>query len=224
MGEIETVLNQHPDIQTAVVLAQSDRLIAYLLLNSPKGLTPLRSASGAGEQGSKGEGEFSYFLSDKLPAYMIPSSYAILEELPLTPNGKIDRVALSKIDIIRQTAETAYQQPQTEVERAIVGIWQNVLGVEKVGLSDNFFDLGGQSLLMIRVHSQLKEKLAIDISLVDLFRYPTVASLAEYCSTNPSNGNSKSYIDPQLEDKQNREQIVAGVNRQKELRKRRRRG
>ncbi|MEM8828163.1 MAG: amino acid adenylation domain-containing protein [Cyanobacteria bacterium P01_G01_bin.19] len=217
LGEIETALNQHPDIQTAVVLAQSDRLITYLLVNTPP---YVRGARGDRNFASE---KIQSFLADKLPAYMIPSSYTILKELPLTPNGKIDRVALSKIDTIRQTVETAYQQPQTEVERAIAQIWQNVLEVDKVGLRDNFFDLGGQSLLMIRVHSQLKEKLAIDISLVDLFRYPTVASLAEHCTV-LSKSDRKSKIDPQLEDKQNREQIAAGVDRQKELRKRRRRG
>jgi len=109
---------------------------------------------------------------------MVPSQFVTLNALPLTPNGKVDRKALPKPDGSLQPEPLAL--PQTEVEKAIAALWQSVLNLEQVGLHDNFFDLGGHSLLMVRVHGQIQKQLAIEIPLVDLFRYPTVSSLAAH--------------------------------------------
>ncbi|MEL6931208.1 MAG: phosphopantetheine-binding protein, partial [Cyanobacteria bacterium J06600_6] len=138
----------------------------------------------------------------------------------LTPNGKIDRQALPKVDSIQSALNAVYKQPQSEIERAIAEIWQNVLQVDRVGLTDNFFDLGGQSLLMIRVHSLLKDKLAVDISLMDLFRYPTVASLAEYIKLAATGDRSNS--DLKIDNAINKNRVDAGKDRLMLRRKKRR--
>ena len=114
---------------------------------------------------------------------MVPSVFVILATFPLTPNGKVDRRALPAPESQRPTLEVAYVVPQTQLEQRIATIWQNVLQVDKVGLHDNFFELGGHSLLMAKVHSQLQtEGLAEAVSIVELFQYPTVHSLAGYLS------------------------------------------
>ncbi|MEB3357181.1 MAG: non-ribosomal peptide synthetase, partial [Synechococcales bacterium] len=168
LGEIETVLAQHPAVSQAVVALREDQptepqLIAYVVLN-PKSKI----------QNPK----FKEHLTQHFPAYMLPSQFMVLDALPLTPNGKVDRKALPKPDGSSQPEPLAL--PRTEVERAIATIWQTVLGLQQVGLHDNFFDLGGHSLLMVRVHSQIQQRLAVEIPLVELFRYPTVSSLAAY--------------------------------------------
>jgi acyl carrier protein len=109
---------------------------------------------------------------------MVPSQFVVLDALPLTPNGKVDRKALPQPDGSLQPEPLAL--PRTEVEKAIAALWQSVLNLEQVGLHDNFFDLGGHSLLMVRVHGQIQQQLAIEIPLVELFRYPTVSLLAAH--------------------------------------------
>jgi acyl carrier protein len=164
LAEIEAILNQHPDIRTSVVVVREDSLVAYLVASSLR-VSDIRN-----------------FLWLKLPPYMIPSSFVFLDALPLTPNGKIDRKALPIPEKVRPELATAYMMPQTEIERAIARIWQQVLQLEDIGVHDNFFELGGHSLLMVRVHSLLKEQFSKEMTLVDLFRYPTISALAEYFS------------------------------------------
>ncbi|MEL6496506.1 MAG: amino acid adenylation domain-containing protein [Cyanobacteria bacterium J06623_7] len=204
LGEIEALLNQHAQVQTSVVLAQRDRLTTYIISNSSAPPTP---------------DDLRQFLTAKLPSYMIPSSYTALDQFPLTPNGKIDRTALAKLNRLPANSITAYKQPQSTMERAIAEIWQQVLQVERVGLTDNFFDLGGQSLLMIRVHSLLRDKLGVNISLVDMFRYPTVTSLVEYCQVNGKGDRSNS--SPEISEASDRERVNAGKNRLQARRKKR---
>ena len=205
LGEIETTLTKYPEIETAIVILQGvdleQRLVAYIL--------PQEKSNLVDENTSK----IQSFLQEKLPYYMIPSNYVTLKELPLTPNGKIDHLALTKIETSSQRLNTHYQKPQTEIERAIASIWQDVLQIDRASLTDNFFDLGGQSLLMIRVHSKLKEQLAIDISLINMFRYPTIASLAQYL-------NQKNSQEELLEIQQ-KPKILAGKNRLQQLRRKR---
>jgi amino acid adenylation domain-containing protein len=128
--------------------------------------------------------ELRLHLKRHLPEYMIPSSFTVLEALPLTANGKVDRQALPAPDRARPEAhlEASFRQPQTEVERTIAAIWCNVLGLdpERVGIHDNFFDLGGHSLLAVKAHAQLQEAFKREISMVELFKYPTIAALAKY--------------------------------------------
>jgi len=172
LGEIEAVLSQHPKVEQAVVSVQEDelndkRLVAYVVPNREQ--TPNVS-------------DLRNFLREKLPEYMIPSAFVLLKALPLTANGKVDRKALPAPDSLRPELEATYVPPRTEVEQTIAGIWQDMLDLEKVGIHDNFFDLGGHSLLLIQVHSQLQKLLNRDISITDLFEYPTISSLTKYLS------------------------------------------
>ncbi|HEX7182532.1 MAG TPA: amino acid adenylation domain-containing protein [Thermoanaerobaculia bacterium] len=171
LGEIESVLAGHPAVREAVVLAREDtpgdqRLVAYLI---PE---PEQAAS------LPPPAELRRFALVKLPEYMVPSAYVWRESWPLSPTGKLDRKALLPPEGQRSKAEEPVA-PRTRLERVIAGIWQEVIGVEAVGTRDNFFDLGGHSLLMARVHARLEEALGREVAMVDLFRYPTVGALAE---------------------------------------------
>lgn len=112
--------------------------------------------------------------------YMVPSAFVTLDTLPLLPNGKVDRRTLPAADHLRPKLDVAYVVPQTNIEQTIAQIWQKALNIDQIGIHDNFFELGGHSLLMVRVHSQLREIFSTDISLVEMFIYPTVSSLSEY--------------------------------------------
>ena len=198
LGEIESVLMQHPDVKQAVVTLyknnDDEKLIAYVLPSSDISQSELRQ-----------------FLQDKLPAYMIPSNYMMLEEFPLTPNRKIDRKALPTPEKIRPELEN-YVIPKTKIEQEIAQIWQEVLQVEKIGIHDNFFDLGGHSLLMVKVQSKLREKFSHDVSLVEMFRHPTISALVNYFSRTDD--------EVQPDDSRN-EQIATGKERLKQRLKKR---
>ena len=170
LGEIETVISQHSAVRETVVVVREDsagsqQLVAYTVLQREQTLTIT---------------ELHRFLESKLPNYMMPTAFVMLEALPLTPNGKVDRKALPAPDTARPELEAIYQPPQTEIEQTIAAIWQEKLHVEDVGIHDNFFELGGHSLLLIQVHSKLREIFKSDLSVLDLFRYPTISSLADY--------------------------------------------
>ena len=124
--------------------------------------------------------ELRELLRETLPEYMVPSSLVFLDALPLTRHGKIDRVALPAPDAAAQR-QASYVTPRNEVEQIIAGIWQNVLQVERVGREDNFFDLGGHSLAMVKVHAELRTAFSQDgPSIVELFKYPSISLLGEY--------------------------------------------
>ncbi len=171
LGEIEAVLSQHPAVLQTVVLVREDipgdkRLVAYVVTN--QSLSPSKS-------------ELRRCLKEQLPEYMVPSAFVMLDSLPLTPNGKVDRRALPiPEEGLRPDLELTYVAPQTEVERTIATVWQEVLHVEQVGVHDNFFDLGGHSLLMAQIHSKLQKLVERDVSMIELFKYPTINSLARY--------------------------------------------
>jgi len=172
LGEIEAVLRQHPAISECAVRLwehgpEDQRLAAYVTCN--------------GARPPSGE-EFRRFLQEKLPASMVPSIFMPLEKLPLTPNGKIDRTALPKPAADRASVATAYIAPRTALERTIAGIWRELLHIEQAGLQDNFFDLGGHSLLVVKAQSKLRDALGIDLPVVKLFQYPTVSALAGFLS------------------------------------------
>lgn len=152
-------------------------------------------------------------LEAKLPHYMMPSAFVMLDVLPLTPNGKVDRQALPTPDTIRPQLETAYQPPQTEVEKTIADIWQEILNIGDVGIHDNFFELGGHSLLLIQVHSKLQKVFQRDFSLIDMFEYPTISHLAKYFSQESS--EETSFL-PHSYSQENR---TASVQRRKQVRK-----
>jgi amino acid adenylation domain-containing protein len=165
LGEIEAALLQNPNVQQTVVVAQESRLIAYVVL---------------ADQTATSVNDFRLFLQKKLPEYMLPSTFVLLEALPLTPNGKIDRQALPAPDNLRPELTATYQAPQSQVEKTIAQIWQQVLKLEKVGIHDNFFDIGGNSLLLVQVNNKLREILQIDLSVVETFQNPTVKLLAQH--------------------------------------------
>jgi len=170
LGEVEAVLGQHPAVQETVVLVREDmpgdiRLVAYVVSTQEPGPTIA---------------ELRNFLREKLPEYMIPSAFVLLGRLPVTHNGKVDRQALPVPESVGPESKATYAAPRTQIERTIATIWQEVLQIEKVGINDNFFDLGGHSLLMVRLHSKLREGFRKDISLIDIFRNPTISLLSKY--------------------------------------------
>jgi amino acid adenylation domain-containing protein len=172
LGEIEATLRQHTALQDAIVLARQDeadyqRLVAYVIPDRQSQQMELLP-------------NLRNFLQERLPSYMLPSAFVVLDELPLTPGSKVDRKALPTPGIYQSELSANHVIPQTEKERAIATIWKETLHLEKVGIHDNFFDLGGHSLLLIQLNNQLREKLQIDLSVLDLFRYPTISSLVGY--------------------------------------------
>ena len=122
------------------------------------------------------------YLRQHLPQHMIPSAFVLLESLPLTTNGKVDRQALHLPSSERPELIATYVAPHTEMELLIASVWSAVLGVEGLGTGDNFFDAGGNSLLLIRVQSKLRSLVKREVSVLDLFKHPTIASLASHLS------------------------------------------
>ncbi|MBW4666566.1 MAG: amino acid adenylation domain-containing protein [Cyanomargarita calcarea GSE-NOS-MK-12-04C] len=172
LGEIENALLKHSAVREVVVLAREDKacdkqLVAYIV--SWQHQIPTVS-------------ELRNYLKELLPDYMIPGVFTLLDTLPLLPNGKVDRRALPVPESLRPTLTTTYQVPQSEMEQQIAKLWQEVLHVEQVGIHDNFFDLGGHSLLIIKVNNKLRGILQRDISVVTMFQNPTIYSLAQYLS------------------------------------------
>jgi acyl carrier protein len=129
-------------------------------------------------------GDLREFLTSRLPNYMVPADIVLMESLPLTTNGKLDRRALLEPEAARSRSRSraAFVPPRTQAEQAVAEIWSQVLGVERVGLHDNFFDLGGQSLLATQVMSRLREAFGVTVPLRTIFERPTVAAIAEYVS------------------------------------------
>ncbi|BBD60559.1 amino acid adenylation [Nostoc sp. HK-01] len=170
LAEIETVLCQHPSVREAVVIAREDagekRLVAYLVSNDEN----LQNSNFSNCRS---------FLKERLPDYMLPAHFVMLEALPLTPNGKINRQALPTLEQI-QLQTNAQKTPLTPVEEVIAGIWAQILSIGQVNIDENFFELGGHSLLATQVVSQLRTAFQIDLPLRSLFEYPTVTTLAEH--------------------------------------------
>ncbi|CAA9299457.1 Polyketide synthase modules and related proteins, partial [uncultured Leptolyngbya sp.] len=169
LGEIEAVLRQNRAVQDAVVIDQEygsgdKRLVAYVVPSQEHALST---------------SELRRYLKQKLPDHMIPSAFVQLEALPLTPNGKVDRRALPVPDSTRVDLEEAFVAPRTPVEKVLVEIWAEVLGVERVGIHDKFLELGGHSLLAIRIVSRLRDTLKVELPISSLFASPTVAELAQ---------------------------------------------
>ena len=168
-GEIEATLAQHPAVRQVVVLAREDvpgnkRLVAYLVTVDPQVPPAIE--------------ELRAFLKAKLPEYMVPSAFVMLPVMPLTPNGKVDRQALPAPDASRPRTQQAYVAPRSVLEEQLAGIWQRVLGLERVGIHDNFFVLGGHSLLATQVISRIRTALRAELPLRSLFESPTIAGLA----------------------------------------------
>jgi len=172
LGEIESILSQHPAVREVVVLAREEQpgdkqLVAYIVPGQEQ--TPTTS-------------ELRNYLKEQLPEYMVPSVFILLKVMPLTPNGKVNRHALPAPDGLRPSLAATYEAPRSEMERTLTTIWQEVLHLEKVGVNDNFFDLGGNSLLMVQVHNKLKESFNWNLSIIEMFQNPTIKTLVQYLS------------------------------------------
>ena len=169
LPEIEAALRRHPSVRDATLAVREDlpghpRLVAYL---TPDG-------------GRVSVEQIRSFLRETLPEYMLPSFAVWLLALPLTPNGKIDHRRLPPPPAERPELDTSYHEPASSAERALTAIWETILGVRQPGVEDNFFDLGGTSLMLIRLQADLGERLAVDVPVVELFQYPTIRSLAAH--------------------------------------------
>ncbi|MGH3612360.1 MAG: AMP-binding enzyme, partial [Pseudonocardia sp.] len=165
-GEIEAMLATHPAVDTVAVVARQDqpgtkRLVAYVV---PTADEVVDSA------------ELRTHLTTTLPEYMVPSAFVPLDQLPLTPNGKLNRKALPAPDF---TAAVDYVAPRTEAERVLADIWADVLGVKQVGVEDDFFELGGDSLHRLQLTSRTKAAFDVALTLRDIRTARTVSALAE---------------------------------------------
>jgi len=167
LGEIEAILDHNAEVHQSVVLIREDipqypQLVAYVVGAADLDTAYLRS-----------------HLRDQLPEYMVPGAIVPLANLPLTPSGKVDRQSLPapQPDLTRQSE---YVQPSSDMEKTLASIWQSVLQVDQVGVDYNFFDLGGNSLLLIKAHAAMQEELGLTLPVVELFAHPTIRELSNY--------------------------------------------
>ena len=179
LGEIETVLDAHPSVRRSLAMAREDepgnkRLVAYVVPDS--------DGRGAEVSATDGPPNFDLvaglrrWLAEKLPEFMVPSAFVVLEAMPLSPNGKIDRRALPAPEHTRDAA-AMYVAPRTPLEEILAQIWRDVLRLDKVGVQDNFFALGGHSLLATQVVSRIRQAVGVELPLRHMFEWPTVAEL-----------------------------------------------
>jgi len=174
LGEIETVLAKHEGIKECVVHVREDtpgdqRLVAYVV-----------SQPGAAFEAEAARAT----LRVQLPEYMVPNLFVVLADMPLTPNGKVDRKALpAPALVVDDAADSADEALMTPVQRQVAALWREVLSTQRIGLHANFFDLGGHSLLLVRLQSAMQREFGKDFPLVELFQRTTVAAQAERMST-----------------------------------------
>ena len=172
LGEVEAAVAAHPEVAEAVVTAREDapgdkRLVAYVV-----------SAGADAGAGAPTAGDLRRFLATRLPGYMVPSAVVALDGFPLTPHGKVDREALPAPAPNRDGREGARTEPRSATERAVAAVWEEVLGLADVGLDEDFFDVGGQSLLAAQVVARLRESSGRHVPLAAIYESPTVAGLA----------------------------------------------
>jgi amino acid adenylation domain-containing protein/thioester reductase-like protein len=183
VGEIETMLAKHPAIKEAVVIPRIDDsgsqyLCAYLVCT--KGLNVQEARA---------------YLIEKLPEYMVPSYIVQLTELPLTPNGKIDRKSLPEPEVMLETGAN-HSEPDTEIEQQLISIWQEILKIDRLGTTDNFFEIGGHSLKAVILANTLSQLQYKNVSVRDIFKYPTIKDLGDYLT---STRKEKTFVDLQKE-------------------------
>jgi len=177
LGEIEAALQEYQGVRQAVVIAHTDesgdkRLVAYVV-PEPVGE---ENGQGSGRAGLR-ISELREHLQGRLPEYMVPSAYVQLEKLPLNPNRKIDRKNLPRPEL--DTSEQEYVGPRHATEETLCRLWQEVLRRERVGIHDNFFKIGGHSLLAAQVATRMRESFKVEIPLRRMFELPTIAQLGE---------------------------------------------
>ncbi|MDB9527423.1 amino acid adenylation domain-containing protein [Oscillatoria sp. CS-180] len=203
-SEIKAALIRHPQIQNAFVQP----------FEASPGHQAL-AAYGVAVDTAPAIADVQTFLKATLPDYMIPTVVIFLEQLPLTPNGKVDRRQLPRLEPMSCSDETAFVAPSTNIEQTLCTLWSTVLGIERVGIHNNFFDLGGHSLLAIQLHGRLQEQFGAAVSIVDLFTYPTVHTLAQYLSGQTSH----SALPPNREKETLRSRRQLAVQQQRQQRR-----
>ncbi|HEY7419980.1 MAG TPA: phosphopantetheine-binding protein, partial [Ktedonobacteraceae bacterium] len=207
-GEIESLLLQHPFVAQCFVHAHTrppDDIVLLAYIVPSAGLTQSETSL---------ESELRFYLQGKVPGYMLPSDFICLQRLPLNAHGKVDHRALP-VPSLRERdhfSATAYVPPQTHLERIIAECWQEALQMDRISLHDNFFDLGGHSLLTIRIQQRLQETLGLKIDLIDLFTYTTISTLAQAL------GSSSSATNTVLQTRSKREERGAQMREQRLLR------
>jgi len=184
LGEIEIILRQHAAVRDCVVVVSDQRLAAYLVVdrNQPDLVIQLRN-----------------YVKERLPDYMIPATFMILESLPLSANGKVDRRALPAPDALPGESAVASVPPETPTQEALAEIWAESLRMERPGIDDNFFDLGGHSLLATQVVSRIRVKFGVDLPLMDFFAAATIRAMSEKIETVLLESASAEKIDQLLE-------------------------
>ncbi|MEH1968892.1 non-ribosomal peptide synthetase [Nostoc sp.] len=170
LGEIATAITQHPDVQESVVITgndtqQNQSLIAYVITDKHDIATQILP-----------------YLQQKLPNYMLPSAFVVLDALPLTPNGKVDKRSLRTDEVIRKNTTKSFIAPRNFAELSLVKLWENLLNTNHIGVTDNFFDLGGHSFLAVRLMAQIQDKFGHNLTLSTLFENPTIEKLAPIVS------------------------------------------
>ncbi|MDZ8065183.1 MAG: amino acid adenylation domain-containing protein [Nostoc sp. DedQUE08] len=173
LGEIEAALSQHPQVRECVVIASDDqldnqRLQAYIVFHQEQNVDSR---------------ELHRFLKQKLPEYMLPSTFFQIETIPLTPNGKIDRLTLNRLGVLINNIEVNMVSPRNPIEELLASIWAEVLNLKQVGIHDNFFELGGNSLLAMQLVNQINEAFLIELPLRSLFECSTIAQISELVQT-----------------------------------------
>ncbi len=162
-GEVEAHLTRHPAVRESVVVVRDDTLVAYVVAEPETAPT---------------SGELRRFLEERLPAYMVPSTFVTLLALPLSPLGKVDRRRLPAPERDRPELEHGFKPPETPVEEALAEIYEQIVGLDKIGVNDSFFELGGHSLLATQAVSRIHETFEIELSLRTFFESPSIAELA----------------------------------------------
>ncbi|MCB1035721.1 MAG: non-ribosomal peptide synthetase, partial [Acidobacteria bacterium] len=205
LGEIEAVVSEHPAVGEVCALlvedsSGADRLAAFVV--------PL-----PGQEVKVSE--LRELLRRNLPSYMVPGSFVLLDALPKTSGGKLDRDALPALGSDRPELEEAFKAPGNPLEETIATIWRGVLAVERIGVHDNFFDLGGDSLRLMRAYNQIRAAVGREFPLISLFSYPTIESLAEYLSRSGEGAEPAA-----LQSDRRRELLKAGGDRLRRQRER----
>ena len=182
--EIEFTLSQHPEVQDAVVIAREEasgdkRLVAYLV---------------AEREGGPTADELRAFLREKLPEYMVPAAFVTLAALPLTSSGKVDRLALPRPDRTRPDLEKTYIAPRDALELQLSHLWEEVLGVQPIGVRDNFFELGGHSLAAVRLFALIDRRMGRKLPLATVFQGATIEHLATILRQSAQNARQSSLV------------------------------
>ena len=203
LEEIEARLAKHPLVARAAVMVRhipAPELCAYVTATEDAVIEP---------------SQLQTFLAESLPHYMVPARIATLDEMPLTPSGKIDRQRLPAIEPQEATRQTTFVEPRTELETQVAAIWREVLGVRDVGLRDNFFAVGGNSLKVMELATKLTSSLQRPIQVMDLFKRQTISAFIAHIDS--------SNLDPQPEDKKERRPMLDRARRRQDIQKNRRR-